>query len=151
MPTTQPADSRPTPRSRSPAVQAGVDVPVLKRDVGQPQPAPVKVYKKARSTLTGKATFYENGTTAMRLPRGTVDPGLRRGRLPRAGGHGLRPGRRHGPHHRSVQARLLRDLRLRLVVGRDLGQGLRLRRPVGDAPVGDGLRPRACGRLSPSL
>ena len=55
-----------------PAVQAGVGVPVLKRDVGQPQPAPVKVYKKARYTLTGKATFYENGTTAMRLPRGTV-------------------------------------------------------------------------------
>jgi hypothetical protein len=49
-----------------------VDIPVLKRSVPQPEPAPAKVYKKAKSVLKGKATFYENGTTAMRLPRGTV-------------------------------------------------------------------------------
>jgi hypothetical protein len=48
------------------------DVTVLKRDVSQPDPGASKVYKKAKYTLTGKATFYENGTTAMRLPRGTV-------------------------------------------------------------------------------
>ena len=30
------------------------------------------VRKPARYTLTGYATFYDNGTTAMRLPRGTV-------------------------------------------------------------------------------
>ena len=47
-------------------------VPVLKRSVKQPDPKPAKVYKKAKYVLTGKATFYENGTTAMRLPRGTV-------------------------------------------------------------------------------
>jgi hypothetical protein len=29
-------------------------------------------FKPARYTLTGTATFYDNGTTAMRLPRGTV-------------------------------------------------------------------------------
>jgi hypothetical protein len=28
--------------------------------------------KPEKSRLTGKATFYDNGTTAMRLPRGTV-------------------------------------------------------------------------------
>ena len=55
-----------------PATEAPVDVPVLKRGVAQPEPAPAKVYKKAKYTLKGKATFYENGTTAMRLPRGTV-------------------------------------------------------------------------------
>ena len=29
-------------------------------------------WKAPRYTLTGEATFYDNGTTAMRLPRGTV-------------------------------------------------------------------------------
>jgi hypothetical protein len=48
------------------------DVTVLDRDVSQPDPGASKVYKKARYSLTGKATFYDYGTTAMRLPRGTV-------------------------------------------------------------------------------
>jgi hypothetical protein len=30
------------------------------------------IHKTPRYTLTGYATFYDNGTTAMRLPRGTV-------------------------------------------------------------------------------
>jgi hypothetical protein len=30
------------------------------------------VHGKPKQTLTGGATFYDNGTTAMRLPRGTV-------------------------------------------------------------------------------
>ncbi|HEV7604067.1 MAG TPA: hypothetical protein VGO15_03815, partial [Candidatus Limnocylindrales bacterium] len=30
------------------------------------------IRKAARYTLTGFATFYDNGTTAMRLPRGTL-------------------------------------------------------------------------------
>ena len=29
-------------------------------------------WKPPRSTVTGYATFYDNGTTAMRLPRGTI-------------------------------------------------------------------------------
>jgi hypothetical protein len=29
-------------------------------------------WKPPRSTLSGYATFYDNGTTAMRLPRGTI-------------------------------------------------------------------------------
>jgi hypothetical protein len=55
-----------------PGDAAVADATVLDRDVSQPDPAAAKVYKKARYTLTGKATCYENGTTAMRLPRGTV-------------------------------------------------------------------------------
>jgi hypothetical protein len=33
--------------------------------------AAVRTWKPPRQTLTGYATFYDNGTTAMRLPRGT--------------------------------------------------------------------------------
>ena len=33
---------------------------------------PSSIRKKPRFTLTGGATFYDHGTTAMRLPRGTV-------------------------------------------------------------------------------
>lgn len=49
-----------------------VAVPVLKRSVSQPDPGAQKVYKPAKYSLSGKATFYTAGYTAMRLPRGTV-------------------------------------------------------------------------------
>ncbi len=45
---------------------------VLKRDVAQPDPSARRVIKPPLYTLRGKATFYDNGTTAMRLPRGTI-------------------------------------------------------------------------------
>lgn len=38
----------------------------------QPAPASGTARKPARYTLTGEATFYDHGTTAMRLPAGTV-------------------------------------------------------------------------------
>jgi hypothetical protein len=38
----------------------------------QPEPRSAFARKPPRYTLTGIATFYDNGTTAMRLPRGTV-------------------------------------------------------------------------------
>lgn len=38
----------------------------------QPDGNATSVRKPEKYTLTGKATFYDNGTTAMRLPRGTV-------------------------------------------------------------------------------
>jgi len=38
----------------------------------QPDPAAGSVRKPPRYTLTGWATFYDFGTTAMRLPRGTI-------------------------------------------------------------------------------
>lgn len=40
--------------------------------LNQPDPGPATIRKPAKSTLTGFATFYDNGTTAMRLPRGTL-------------------------------------------------------------------------------
>src|SRR5262249_34854508 len=41
----------------------------------QPNLAEVRpswTWRPAKSTLRGEASFYDNGTTAMRLPRGTV-------------------------------------------------------------------------------
>ena len=46
--------------------------PAARGSVYQPDPASGKVRKPARDTLRGQATFYDNGTTAMRLPRGTT-------------------------------------------------------------------------------
>jgi len=46
--------------------------PTARADVSQPKPASGSVQKPPRYTLTGTATFYDNGTTAMRLPRGTI-------------------------------------------------------------------------------
>jgi len=40
--------------------------------LNQREPSPASVRKPPRYSLTGYATFYDNGTTAMRLPRGTV-------------------------------------------------------------------------------
>jgi hypothetical protein len=38
----------------------------------QPASSSASEWKPARYSLTGTATFYDNGTTAMRLPRGTI-------------------------------------------------------------------------------
>ncbi len=46
--------------------------PVGRTPVDQRDPSPASVRKPPRYTMTGYATFYDNGTTAMRLPRGTV-------------------------------------------------------------------------------
>jgi hypothetical protein len=37
-----------------------------------PGARPISTWRKPRYTITGSASFYDNGTTAMRLPRGTV-------------------------------------------------------------------------------
>jgi len=46
--------------------------PTARAKVNQPEPGSASVRKPPRYTLTGTATFYDNGTTAMRLPRGTI-------------------------------------------------------------------------------
>jgi hypothetical protein len=46
--------------------------PPRRPDPEQPEPAAASARKPPRATLTGLATFYDHGTTAMRLPRGTV-------------------------------------------------------------------------------
>ena len=51
------------------APQAG---PTARGGLDQPDPRAAFVHKPPRYTLTGIATFYDNGTTAMRLPRGTT-------------------------------------------------------------------------------
>jgi hypothetical protein len=48
------------------------DLPVVKRDKLQPDPAANKEYKPAKYSIGGLATFYTAGYTAMRLPRGTI-------------------------------------------------------------------------------
>lgn len=40
--------------------------------INQPAVTPVEGWKPPKYTLTGYASFYDNGTTAMRLPRGTI-------------------------------------------------------------------------------
>jgi hypothetical protein len=47
-------------------------VPTSRPRVAQPLAAAGEGWKRARDVLRGQATFYDNGTTAMRLPRGTV-------------------------------------------------------------------------------
>jgi hypothetical protein len=46
--------------------------PTRRARVNQPQPGAGSVRKPPKYTMHGQATFYDNGTTAMRLPRGTV-------------------------------------------------------------------------------
>jgi len=46
--------------------------PTARVKLNQPDPSSAFVRKPPRYTMTGEATFYDNGTTAMRLPRGTI-------------------------------------------------------------------------------
>lgn len=51
---------------------ADAPAPPGRPHAGQPKPGGGSDWKPARYTVSGIATFYDNGTTAMRLPRGTV-------------------------------------------------------------------------------
>jgi hypothetical protein len=58
----------------APIVEPGVALdpgPTTRVGLNQPDAGAGSVRKPPRYTLTGGATFYDNGTTAMRLPRGT--------------------------------------------------------------------------------
>ena len=46
--------------------------PEARVGLDQPEPGAAEELKPPRYTLTGQATFYDAGYTAMRLPRGTV-------------------------------------------------------------------------------
>ena len=46
--------------------------PTHRGTLDQPEPGSTSVQKPPKSTITGAATFYDHGTTAMRLPRGTI-------------------------------------------------------------------------------
>jgi hypothetical protein len=47
-------------------------IPASRPAVKQPATSAGSAWKAPRYTISGYATFYDNGTTAMRLPRGTV-------------------------------------------------------------------------------
>jgi hypothetical protein len=67
-------DSAATLEKGAPVLEPGSVVDpaaTARRTVDQPAPKGGTIRKPARYTLTGFATFYDNGTTAMRLPRGT--------------------------------------------------------------------------------
>lgn len=55
-------------------VEPGVapTVPTTRPKVAQPSTKSGEAWKKPKYSISGYATFYDNGTTAMRLPRGTV-------------------------------------------------------------------------------
>ncbi len=54
-------------------VQPGTALKVPRRPiVGQPQQPATAAWKPPRYSITGYATFYDAGLTAMRLPRGTI-------------------------------------------------------------------------------
>jgi len=46
--------------------------PTRRVRVSQPEPGAGSSRKPPKYTMRGEATFYDNGTTAMRLPRGTI-------------------------------------------------------------------------------
>jgi hypothetical protein len=46
--------------------------PTTRAGLNQPDAGAASIRKPAKYTLSGGATFYDNGTTAMRLPRGTI-------------------------------------------------------------------------------
>jgi hypothetical protein len=46
--------------------------PASRPVVGQPDAKAGSAWKEPASVMTGYASFYDNGTTAMRLPRGTI-------------------------------------------------------------------------------
>jgi hypothetical protein len=64
----------PTPDPLTPLVEPGDTpaVPASRPAVDQPAVARGQDWKTPKRTMTGVASFYDNGTTAMRLPRGTV-------------------------------------------------------------------------------
>lgn len=58
-----------------PFVEPGSDLaggPDARPDLDQPEAAATEQRKPPRFTLTGQASFYDAGFTAMRLPRGTI-------------------------------------------------------------------------------
>jgi hypothetical protein len=46
--------------------------PAARPKVDQPTAKAGEAWKRPKRTMSGSASFYDNGTTAMRLPRGTV-------------------------------------------------------------------------------
>ena len=130
--------------------------PTARATLNQPESGAASVRKPPRYELTGTATFYDNGTTAMRLPRGTVVI------ICGDGGCVERVVNDYGPIKKSrivdlYRAGLLRRLRLPMVVGHVHGDRLGLltspdparypcRRPFDHGPVRPQGRPSEAGK-----
>jgi len=112
---------------------AAPTAPTKRPKVTQPAAHSGEAWKTPKYTISGYATFYNSGTTAMRLPRGTV---VRRQH--RAHRHRLWP-REEGSRRGPVPPRLLQHLRLPRLVGEHMGHGLDLL-IVGERPT---AQPRA--------
>ena len=100
--------------------------PVARPKTDQPSAKAGESWKRPKQKVSGFASFYDNGTTAMRLPRGTVvricgDGGCIERTITDYG-----PQQARGPARRHVPAGLLQDLRLRLLVRHDEGDRLHL-------------------------
>ncbi len=63
---------RPTSDAGFVELGAAPDGPTSRPKVDQPTAPSGKAWKQPKYTISGYASFYDNGTTAMRLPRGTV-------------------------------------------------------------------------------
>ena len=60
---------------RAPFIEPGAELeagPTARAGVRQAEPGARTTRKPPKYTLRGEATFYDHGTTAMRLPRGTI-------------------------------------------------------------------------------
>jgi len=67
-------ETLPSTSLERPYVEPGVapSGPATRPVVTQPEAGRGSAWKKPKQTINGWASFYDNGTTAMRLPRGTV-------------------------------------------------------------------------------
>jgi hypothetical protein len=67
-------DTAAAPAAEAAYVEAGnaPAAPAARPSVSQPNASAGEAWKAPKSTTSGYASFYDNGTTAMRLPRGTV-------------------------------------------------------------------------------
>ena len=133
----RPATSARMRPSSSPARRP--DGPTSRPHVAQPLVPGGSQWKPPKSKLSGYATFYDNGTTAMRLAGRHARADLRPRRLHPAHRERLRAAEAE-PRRRHVPPGLLQDLRLPVVVGHRLGHGLDL---LSRAARGCGRRPRA--------
>ena len=102
-----------------------VDPPV-RAQPDQPDPGATSTRKPPLQTLSGEATFYDAGHTAMRLPAGTVIVVCGAGGCLERVIERLRPAEPARADHRPVPTGLLPHLRLPLVERRHRRHGLRL-------------------------
>ena len=150
-----PCRSRPSIRSSNSAGHVESDAVFVtpgsepERKVGRPavrQPASAagSAQKPPRYKLSGVATFYHNGSTAMRLPRGTTVIICGDGGCVERVINDYGPAAGSEPDRRPLRRGLLRHLRLPVLVRDDERDGVRLLAPTDSYSN----RSRSRGRMS---